>query len=191
MTSSRRCPLCNSPLRPESAEGPCPRCRAREQKDQEAEEEQVRPGADDAERQPIGEHPEVKESSRAGRYEREAPTKSDERALRYTRKRIHSNGGLGLVWLAWDTSLGRDVALKQLKPNQATRPEARSRFVREARVTGQLEHPNIVPVYEFDRKPADTLPYYTMRFLRGRTLGKAIEEYTKQRRTFRCQIEVL
>src|SRR6202011_5285787 len=44
------------------------------------------------------------------------------------------------------------------------------------------EHPNIVPVYELARRPQDGQPFYTMRFIRGRTLGQAIAEYHKNRR---------
>jgi eukaryotic-like serine/threonine-protein kinase len=83
-------------------------------------------------------------------------------------------GGIGRVLLAFDEHLGREVALKELLPDQAeARPEALARFLREARVTGQLEHPGIVPVYELGRRP-DGTPYYTMRVVRGRTLAEVL-----------------
>jgi tetratricopeptide (TPR) repeat protein/tRNA A-37 threonylcarbamoyl transferase component Bud32 len=75
-----------------------------------------------------------------------------------------------------DGSLGREVALKELRPDRAD-PGFWGRFVREAQVTGQLEHPGIVPVYEVGRRPEDNQPFYTMRFVRGRTLKDAIAAY--------------
>src|SRR5882762_3987648 len=55
------------------------------------------------------------------------------------------------------------------------------RFLKEAMVTGQLEHPNIVPVYELGRKPDDDRPFYTMRLVRGQTLAEAIADYHRHR----------
>jgi serine/threonine-protein kinase len=100
---------------------------------------------------------------------------------RYALTRLHATGGIGRVWLAHDQSLGRDVALKELRPERATRPELRARFLREARVTGQLEHPGVVPIYEVGRRPDDRAPFYTMRFVRGRTLAEAIAAYHVRR----------
>jgi serine/threonine-protein kinase len=92
---------------------------------------------------------------------------------RYTLSRLHATGGIGRVWLARDARLGRDVALKELRPERAGQPTLWARFLREAQVTGQLEHPGIVPVYEVGRRPDDQAPFYTMRFVRGRTLAEA------------------
>jgi eukaryotic-like serine/threonine-protein kinase len=101
---------------------------------------------------------------------------------RYTLTRLHAEGGLGRVWIARDADLNRDVALKELKPSSASHPEAWQRFVKEAQVTGQLEHPNIVPVYELDRRPGDEQPFYTMRFVHGQTLRDAAADYHRRRR---------
>src|SRR5262249_10491763 len=60
------------------------------------------------------------------------------------------------------------------------------RFLQEARVTGQLEHPGIVPVYELARRPDDRPPYYTMRFVRGRTLSEAAQDYHQKRQAGRA-----
>ncbi len=90
-------------------------------------------------------------------------------------------GGIGLVLLALDSVTGRTVAMKQLLPqanegHQSLAPRAGSRehrFLREARVTAQLEHPSIVPVYDIGLQ-GDGQLYYTMRRIEGRTLAEAI-----------------
>ena len=86
-------------------------------------------------------------------------------------------GGIGRVLLAYDRHLGRDVAIKELLPceDEEDLPRRLSRFVREIKVTGQLEHPGIVPVYEVGLKKDGTL-YYVMKYVRGRTMHTAIEE---------------
>jgi tetratricopeptide (TPR) repeat protein len=99
---------------------------------------------------------------------------------RYTLTRLHGQGGIGQVWLARDADLGRDVALKELRPEREGHPGARARFLEEARVTGQLEHPGIVPVHEL-ACPADAPPFYTMRMVRGWTLAEAIKDYHRKR----------
>jgi serine/threonine-protein kinase len=100
---------------------------------------------------------------------------------RYTRTRLHAQGGLGKVWLAKDVSLGREVALKELKQERVSNPRIWSRFVAEAKITGQLEHPSIVPIYELATHPQTGQPYYTMRFIRGKTLAEASKEYDDKR----------
>jgi tetratricopeptide (TPR) repeat protein/tRNA A-37 threonylcarbamoyl transferase component Bud32 len=95
---------------------------------------------------------------------------------RYTLTRLHAQGGIGRVWLAHDEDLGRDVALKELRPDRGDSPTAAARFLEEAQITGQLEHPGIVPVYELVQPP-DGRPCYAMRFVGGRTLADAIRDY--------------
>lgn len=106
---------------------------------------------------------------------------------RYTLSRLYAQGGIGQVWLARDGDIGRDVALKELIPGRADSPAVLARFLEEAKITGQLEHPSIVPVYELFHaataggdKPAQKA-FYTMRFVKGRTLSNAIKEYHRKR----------
>src|SRR5437899_2127922 len=100
---------------------------------------------------------------------------------RYAVTRLHATGGIGYVWLAYDDQLGREVALKELRPERAGDPVYARRFFEEARITGRLDHPGVVPVYELVR-PADQPPFYTMRFVRGRTLREAATAYHQRRR---------
>ncbi len=99
---------------------------------------------------------------------------------RYTLTRLHAKGGIGQVWLARDSDLGREVALKEIRPEQPEVGAVRNRFLAEARITGQLEHPNIVPVYELVRPADGGRPFYTMRFVRGRTLSEAVKDYHRR-----------
>src|SRR5262245_11248162 len=69
----------------------------------------------------------------------------EEPTTRYTLTRLHKKGGLSEVWVARDRDLNREVALKKLRPREAATSESARRFLKEAQVTGQLEHPNIVP----------------------------------------------
>ena len=92
---------------------------------------------------------------------------------RFTVLGPHAEGGLGRVHLARDGQLGRTVALKEIRPERADDPRVRRRFLTEAEITGQLEHPGVVPIYALECDGAGR-PVYAMRFIRGRTLGDAI-----------------
>src|SRR5262249_20728590 len=92
---------------------------------------------------------------------------------RYRVLRWHDDGSLGDVFVAYDAELDREVALKRIKPDRAREPRSRSRFVSEARITGRLEHPGIVPIYGRGLDDRGR-PYYAMRFIRGETLKDAI-----------------
>jgi len=109
-------------------------------------------------------------------------TSGHPRESRYSSRKLHAVGGIGRVWLARDTHLGRDIALKELKPEQQNNRAAKARFLREARITGQLEHPGIVPVYELADHDGDH-PFYTMRFVKGRTMSEATGAHHAKRRT--------
>lgn len=95
---------------------------------------------------------------------------------RYRILRDHARGGLGEVFVAHDTELSREVALKEIQGRYADNADSRERFLREAEITGSLEHPGIVPVYGLG-KYRDGRPYYAMRFIRGGSLKEAIESF--------------
>jgi serine/threonine protein kinase len=100
----------------------------------------------------------------------------DSAAARYRRLRFHARGGLGEVFVARDEELRRDVALKEMQSRFAHDPGSRAQFVAEAEITGNLEHPGIVPVYGLGHY-GDGRPYYAMRFIRGESLKEAIDTF--------------
>src|SRR5262249_7238199 len=85
---------------------------------------------------------------------------------RFTFVRPHAQGGLGRVSVFFDHQLQRPVALKEIRPEQGARPEVLARFRNEAEVTGQLEHPGVVPVYALESNAAGQ-PCYAMRLVQG------------------------
>jgi serine/threonine-protein kinase len=92
---------------------------------------------------------------------------------RYGVKTLLGQGGMGEVYLCADEWIGREVAMKVAHQAQADQPHLRARFVREALVQGQLEHPSIVPVYDLGARP-DGTAFFTMKRVRGLTLGQII-----------------
>src|SRR5262249_2663668 len=104
-------------------------------------------------------------------------------AGRYKLGRLHATGGLGRIWLAHDREIQRNVALKELRPERTDNAVLRKRFLKEAQIAGQLEHPGIVPVYELSQWDDAQQPFYTMRFINGRTLTEAAQTFheTRQR----------
>ena len=95
---------------------------------------------------------------------------------RYRKVRDHAEGGLGVVFVARDEELNREVALKEIKARYADNPASQARFLMEAEITGGLEHPGIVPVYGLGHYD-DGRPYYAMRFIRGDSLKDAIAAF--------------
>ncbi|MDA0806748.1 MAG: protein kinase [Planctomycetota bacterium] len=101
---------------------------------------------------------------------------------RYTLTQVYGEGGLGQVWLATDPALKRKIALKRIRPGKDGSRDAQLRLIKEAQITGQLEHPNIIPVYELEHADNKGRPFYTMKFLRGQTLQEKIQAYHAKRK---------
>src|SRR5437667_9254453 len=78
-------------------------------------------------------------------------------------------GGMGVVYLAVDVNLDREVAIKVLPPHLAQAPGVRERFLREARTAAKLSHPNIVPVYRADEMGG--VVFFVMRHVDGESLA--------------------
>ena len=91
-----------------------------------------------------------------------------------------ARGGMGSIRKLYDVDLRRRIALKVIDPELGTDPEMRQRFVDEARITGALDHPNIVPVHDL-AADEDGRASYTMKLVDGRTLTEMIAMQGSQR----------
>ncbi len=92
---------------------------------------------------------------------------------RYLLLKSIGRGGMGEVFLAFDTVCGRRVALKRIRPDFVNSPQLRERFIREARITSQLIHPCIIPIYSIHIE--HDLVYYTMPYVAGQTLKQILQ----------------
>ncbi len=90
--------------------------------------------------------------------------------------RPHVKGGMGQVHIAYDQFLKREVALKELFSESTIDEAIVHRFIVEAEITAQLEHPGIVPIHSLGLDTNGN-PYYTMKLIRGRTLQETIKQY--------------
>ncbi len=86
-----------------------------------------------------------------------------------------ARGGMGRIHPATDRNLLRHVALKRLDKELAREAFYRDGFIAEAQITGQLEHPNIVPVHELSVDPSGT-PYFTMKLVQGQSFGRWLRD---------------
>jgi serine/threonine-protein kinase len=93
---------------------------------------------------------------------------------RYQMQGEIARGGMGAVLRSHDVDLGRDVALKVLLEKHAHRPEVARRFIEEAQIGGQLQHPGVVPVYDFGH--FGDRPYFTMKLVKGQTLAALLKD---------------
>jgi serine/threonine-protein kinase len=91
-------------------------------------------------------------------------------------------GGMGWVHRVFDRNVGRHTALKLIDDAVASAPHASHAFLVEAQVTGQLEHPNIVPVYDLQLTDAGAPRFFTMRLVEGATLASLVDPVRAEER---------
>lgn len=99
-----------------------------------------------------------------------AETPSGQNDSRYQMLGEIARGGMGAIIKGRDTDLGRDLAIKVLLESNRDRPEMIQRFIEEAQIGGQLQHPGIAPVYELGQF-GDERPFFTMKLVKGQTLA--------------------
>src|SRR3954453_9327826 len=97
----------------------------------------------------------------------------DDVSTRFHVRQLLGEGGMGSVFVAHDRGLGRVVALKRLRDGFESNPSAMRRFILEAQVGAQLEHPNIVPLYSFEQAESGS-PAIAMQLLEGITMADYI-----------------
>ncbi len=100
-------------------------------------------------------------------------------AGRFRNLQFHAQGGMGAVFVADDGELNRRIALKTMRGHRAHDSAGRRRFIREAEITGALEHPGVVPVYSLSQDNEGN-PYYAMRFIQGQSLATAAKKFHEQ-----------
>ena len=93
--------------------------------------------------------------------------------------RLLQRGGMGRILVAYDPYLKREVAIKELHADVAEDESIVQRFIGEAEITAQLEHPGVVPIHRLGQG-REGLPYYTMKMIKGVTLQDAIKAYHRQ-----------
>ena len=86
-----------------------------------------------------------------------------------------ARGGMGAIIKGRDTDLGRDLAIKVLLDSHKDKPEVIQRFVEEAQISGQLQHPGIAPIYELGQFK-DKRPFFAMKLVKGQTLSKLLAD---------------
>ena len=86
-----------------------------------------------------------------------------------------AKGGMGIVYRAHDRLLNRTVAVKVMRGRFMDRPDLLRRFLAEARISGRLQHPGVVPVYEVGTLP-DGRPFIAMKLIEGRTLARLLRD---------------
>lgn len=116
-------------------------------------------------------------SSRSGRSGKGGKKPVNE-GPRYDMVDNFARGGMGNIWLAKDGMIQREVAYKELLPRAMRRSSIVERFIQEGQVTGQLEHPGIVPIYDLGYQENGT-PFYAMKLVRGTEMKEQIEELHK------------
>ena len=100
--------------------------------------------------------------------------KSGLRLSHYRLIEIIGQGGMGVVWKAFDNTLGREVAIKLLPEDVARSPERTGRFEREARLLAALNHPHIATVHGFEQ--VDDIPFLILELIRGEALDERIAQ---------------
>lgn len=125
-------------------------------------------------------------SKREKRFREAAEKLGAEIQGRYRLVRVLGNGGMGAVYKAADSVLRRFVAIKLLHASAAQNPASVERFVREARASASIGHPNIIDILDFGSQ--EGRPFLVMEYLRGRSLSEtlALEETFTMRRA--CSI---
>jgi eukaryotic-like serine/threonine-protein kinase len=177
------CPRCGASQPADAPDGPCPRCRGADSTDADTDATftYTPPGRGrviQALTETVGVMPRVLlHDTRDGEDEQPLVRPSSDEmppeAQRSSRVQLLgeiARGGMGAILKGRDPDLGRDLAVKVLLEAHRDNPDLVRRFIEEAQIGGQLQHPGVVPVYELGTF-GDSRPYFTMKLVKGRTLA--------------------
>jgi serine/threonine-protein kinase len=114
------------------------------------------------------------ESAHVVKPKSDAMPAPEQTGTRYQLQGEIARGGMGAVLRGRDVDLGRDLAVKVLLEKHADRPEVVRRFIEEAQIGGQLQHPGVVPVYDIGR--FGDRPFFTMKLVKGQTLAALLSQ---------------
>src|SRR5439155_25732153 len=114
------------------------------------------------------------ESAHVVKPKSDAMPPPEQAGTRYQLQGEIARGGMGAVLRGRDVDLGRDLAVKVLLEKYVDRPEVARRFLEEAQIGGQLQHPGVVPVYDLGR--FGERPFFTMKLVKGLTLAQLLAE---------------
>jgi eukaryotic-like serine/threonine-protein kinase len=156
------CPACGSALPFDAPGGLCAPCLLRQ-------------GFEHHESRPLGNG--SADTLENGEWSVPGESTTSHRSPRYQLLGEIARGGMGAVIKGRDPDLGRDLAIKVLLEKHRCHPELVRRFVEEAQIGGQLQHPGVVPVYELG-KFGDNRPYFAMKLVQGRTLAAVLAART-------------
>jgi serine/threonine protein kinase len=120
-----------------------------------------------------------KELERMGLLQEAPGSEMPERLGEFRLLRRLGGGGMGVVYLAVQEPLGREVALKLVRPDQLFLPGLRERILREVQIIARLQHPGIVPIYTFGK--AGGVPYFAMERVHGATLEELLSRLSGNR----------
>jgi serine/threonine-protein kinase len=184
MTAAANCPNCEKPLPPDAPRGLCPACLARAALDSDSDLNNRNDSgpplpAYGSVVQALGAPPiQLREPTTEAAAPLERPNSPEVPDFVPMGLQLHgeiARGGMGAILKGRDVDLGRDIAVKVLLETHQGRTELVQRFVEEAQISGQLQHPGVVPVYELGQF-ADKRPYFTMKLVKGKTLAKLLQE---------------
>lgn len=108
-------------------------------------------------------------------FESLAPFAAPERIGRYPVSEMLGQGGIGVILRAHDPELGRELAVKLLRPEHADDAVLKAKFVDEARLCSSLQHPGVVPIYEIEYDEGGR-PFFTMKVIEGATLHSMLAQ---------------
>jgi eukaryotic-like serine/threonine-protein kinase len=184
MNPKRTCPDCGSILPDDAPRELCPQCLmgaalSADATDATGQYEPARPSVLDTIAQSIGPVPRVLLRD-TGPGEMPGPIVRPDASgggssIRYRIDGEIARGGMGAVFKGRDPDLGREVALKVLREDYREDATMVRRFVEEAQIGGQLQHPGVVPIYELGTM-ADRRPFFSMKLVKGHTLAQLLDQ---------------